>query len=494
MHEEHSATDKNYRFGKASLFIILLMAASFPSFPWIADQWHDQQRVTQIAIFGTCLLLGFLLSSNAAYRRPLIAPSYSWIIAIILAGGILSAILARHIQWALAEVGMLVSSIALGGLVAKLRRDCGQPLDQWIVGTVFLMITFLLIFYFIIYQSLISGELKSITTYRLLWGFSNPRFFGQFVALTLPLVVYPLLREGCSRGEIVVVSILAVLWWMVAITSATRGLVLGVAAAAFCLGLSGSVGRRWCVVQLGAAALGLLVYWLLITAIPWMLDVQITAFASERLNLSLSGREVIWGQALDMISARPWLGYGPMHFADILNDVATHPHQSILQWASEWGVPSAMAVMALVFLAARKSFGLLRATAESRSAEDTLRVCLVASITTSLALSMVDGVLVMPASQVWLTILGGWLFGMSQVNPTSNESHPLLEGSWSVARVLAVALLVGIIVRDLPNLPRNYVEDPKALRMPRFWSDGLIASSTISPLLQQNNPQAKDVR
>lgn len=89
--------------------------------------------------------------------------------------------------------------------------------------------------------------------------------------------------------------------------------------------------------QLAALLGGLLLYWLVFKVLADHLGIEIANAASDRLTTSLSGRGPIWWQAWHMLVERPWLGFGPMHFADIPNSIAAHPHQAILQWTSEWG-------------------------------------------------------------------------------------------------------------------------------------------------------------
>jgi len=66
-----------------------------------------------------------------------------------------------------------------------------------------------------------------------------------------------------------------------------------------------------------------------------------------------------------MILAKPLFGFGPMHYSDIANRIAAHPHQAWLQWASEWGVPSALVITWLVWKGARAVFRVMRERAAS---------------------------------------------------------------------------------------------------------------------------------
>ena len=157
---------------------------------------------------------------------------------------------------------------------------------------------------------------------------------------------------------------------------------------------------------------GLLLYWLLFTVLAGYSGLELSSGAGDRLTTSLSGRGPIWWQAWHMIVERPWLGFGPMHFADIPNVIAAHPHQAILQWASEWGVPSALCVIALVWRGGWATLGVLRERRLSMQRTDLLRLCLFAALVAALVQSMVDGVIVMPISQLWLALVVGWLLAL----------------------------------------------------------------------------------
>lgn len=477
MRRQDQGVIKPNAINTVAVLVILILAASFTLVLWVASNWHDQQRIGQIIVFSLCLLVGLCLLASKSVTPALVSPGTRWGMATLLLVGLISALLARHTSWALAELSLAALSIALGGFIAISRRTTGPALDQVLIGTIVLMCSILLALYFFIYHLMITKDIEPFVSYRLLWGFSNPRFFGQFLSLTLPLIVFPLLCDGTSRREVVVVSVLAALWWTVAITSGSRGLALGMAAAMAWLSLSGTAGRRWSLLQLRSAVFGLLIYLVLLSVIPAWLDIEVAAHVSERLHTSLSLREVLWLQALQMILERPLLGFGPMHFSDYYNAVAAHPHQAILQWASEWGIPSALAVTAIVFLAARATFRTLRATANSCTSPDALRVCLAGSIAAALTLSMVDGVLVMPNTQLWLAILGGWLLGLHPVTSPRDPPTFLLRSAWVTTQALAVVLLWSIVIRDFPILAeqnKSYIQDFDSPLQPRFWSQGVI--------------------
>jgi putative inorganic carbon (hco3(-)) transporter len=242
--------------------------------------------------------------------------------------------------------------------------------------------------------------------------------------------------------------------------------------------LIGPWGRRWLGWQLAGMLSGLWIYWLVFTVLATYLGIDNSNDASERLTTSLSGRGPIWWQGWHMLTERPWLGFGPMHFADIANKVAAHPHQAVLQWASEWGVPSTLCV---AFLAARSGWAtivVLRERAQFSERADLLRLCLFAALVGALTQSMVDGVLVMPTSQVWLALVVGWLMALHPWRTPVTASWPLAWRAWKLLSALAIALLVSVALRDVPHIKqaqRQYLDTLGSYLQPRFWAQGVIA-------------------
>src|SRR5690606_2127883 len=95
--------------------------------------------------------------------------------------------------------------------------------DRLMLGAVFLVCAALILQFAASYVALLVTRMGSVDPWLLIGGFSNLRFFGQFVSLTLPLLAAPLLLCGSSRRFATPAAILLVLWWALAITSGTRG-------------------------------------------------------------------------------------------------------------------------------------------------------------------------------------------------------------------------------------------------------------------------------
>jgi O-antigen ligase len=448
---------------------------------------HDLQRLTQILIGFLALAPWF---TGAFHRRSVLIPSRDVRIVglIILLAGIISILRSQQPGWAICELSLLIICWNFVFYTADARRSFGRKLDDIFIGFVLVLCLVKVLQFVVSGIAAFASHPSIIDTDLLLEGFSNKRFYGQFQTFTLPLLALPLLRSSSNKIKLGALSLLS-LWWMIAISGGTRGTWLGLIAATLVMLICGASGRRWAGWQVGAAILGGLLFLSFFSALPSCLGIETLNFAGDRLSTSLSAREIIWHQAWEMIKERPLLGFGPMHFADIPNPVAAHPHQAILQWACEWGIPSTLLVMWLVSRGLWATFRVIRANHRSTEPVDLLRVCLFASLIGALTQSMVDGVIVMPYSQLWLAIVVGWLIGIHEF---ATEPPPVRvngQKGWVAILTLAVAYLGYIAVRDVPNLEQReqvYIQEHGGRFQPRFWMQGVIAKPGSS-LLEQTN-------
>lgn len=370
--------------------------------------WHDQQRIGQISVI-TLVALFAISAAFVTQRFSALEPHVLHVLVAIAGAGAASSVAAGQPVWAFTEFGIALGCVAIAWMVVVTREQLRGVLDRLLLGTVFFVCTALSLRFFVSYAAMLATGEGTADPWLLLDGFSNLRFYGQFISLSLPLLAAPLLAQGPLKRFAVAASILLVLWWAIAITTGTRGTWLGMGTAAIWLMFAGPKGRQWAKLNLVAALLGLIVFRIWMEWLPTMAGMPVANHAADRLTTSLSGREPLWQQAIEMILAKPLLGFGPMHYSDIANSIAAHPHQAWLQWAAEWGVPSALAVTWLVWQGARAVFRAMRERANSADEVDVLRVCLAGSIAASLTQSMVDGVLVMPYTETWLALLAGWL-------------------------------------------------------------------------------------
>lgn len=435
---------------------------------------HDLQRAMQIAV-GLCAVL-YGMSVTPAGR--LVDRPTALGLALIILLGLASSALAHQPLWAFTEVAVFISCGAIAVAFALLRRHGGEPLDRALILVVTLLCLIKSIQYLYAGALALSHAERVLDLDDLLSGFSNKRFYGQFQTFTLPLLALPLLIPTVSRSLRALAFALLCTWWLIAISGGTRGTWLGMGVAGVMLALLGPWGRRWVGWQLAAMLGAMLLYWLAFTVLTDYLGIGLSAGASDRLTTSLSGRGPIWWQGWHMLVEHPWLGFGPMHFADIANKIAAHPHQAILQWASEWGVPSTLCVAMLAWRGGWATLGVVRERMLSSERVDLLRLCLFAALIGALVQSMVDGVIVMPNSQVWLALIVGWLMALHVWQGPTTAAWPLAWAMWKSLGVVAVGLLIVIAARDVPHIKQaqqQYLDTHDNLLQPRFWAQGVIA-------------------
>lgn len=442
-------------------------------------QWHDSQRLGQIALFVIAAHVFMSVPSSGAliFREDSRTRS---VIAALLIGGCISALSARHPVWGFAEIGIVVGCLGLAGVVVILRQSLHRDLDCMILATIFFICTALTLQFLVAYLAVVVTGLGVIDPIFLLDGFSNPRFYGQFISLSLPILVVPMLVSDGLRRFYLPSAIMLILWWAIAFSTGTRGTWLGMLIAGAILTFLGSAGRSWAKVHFVGASFGLAICFLWLNWLPNQLGLSATNSPAERMTASLSLREVVWQQAIDMTLAKPLLGFGPMHFADLPNSIAGHPHQAFLQWSCEWGLPSAIVVAGLVLCALRSVFHTVRERCQSSEEVDVLRICMLAAVLASITQSMVDGVLVMPYTETWLALIGGWLFAIHphfERTCTSTNRRHRWGGAWRISLTASVTLLVFISVRDFPLLQiheERYAESHGEHLKPRFWAQGMI--------------------
>lgn len=464
--------------GRAKLFLVyvllLVFSLSFIGFVLTAIDiwhtgftWHDQQRVYQLVLLG--------VAATLVIYRPTVSlpPRASVLLAVIFCLGLVSVWLSEFPLWALKEWGRYAGLAILALLLGTVAR---KPQITLAVLGLMACIGSLHAFQFVVYYSaaFISG-MQVLQADLLFNGFSNPRFFAQFQILLMPVLAFLVLhlRQGKPVISILLSGALAV-QWCIALTLGGRGLWLGLAVSTAVLLMAAPRYWRLIAIQVIAGLLGAVLFILLFYLIPGWLD--IAPDLRDSLRTSLSGRERIWLWAWEMAQANPWLGVGPMHYAATYNPIAAHPHQVVLQWAAEWGLPATL--LALVLGLWGMVFGISRLR---HCAIDNTGAALWLAIAGALILAQVDGVFVMPYSETWLAILIGLALARWSA---PGQAPPVQRWFLRALAVPVVLIVVGILVNEVPTLP----QDSEAHMMkhhtgwtPRFWGQGWIPMDGVAP-------------
>lgn len=446
-----------------SLLAIALLAFCFSAIQTLHHGygWHDQQRIYQLLLLCACAPLAALLP-QAMLPRPA-----QLLLAGLLIIGLCSSLLATWPEWALKEwtrfAGLVVLALVVSGLV---ERPNWQTFLLWVMAAV----GFLLAFQFLVYYLMaFTTGIRMLDVDVLITGFSNPRFFGQFQVMLMPVMA--LLVEHCRHHRRVTLAALVgaalISQWCISFTLGGRGLWLGLLIGHLALLLVNRCLWRIVALQAGAALLGFLMFLLLFKLIPaWL---HLDPILRDGLRTSLSSRERIWSWAWEMALANPWLGAGPMHFAAVHNPVAAHPHQVFLQWAAEWGF---LATMIASVLAA---WGILHgAYVLRRPSANVLDAGLWISIVGALTLAQVDGVFVMPYTETWLALLSG--LALARWSSLAKATYHQ-RIACAVIAMPVIAVLGKVLVNETPLLPQTteaYMIQHHSGWTPRFWLQGWI--------------------
>ena len=450
---------------------------------------YNGKRVVQIGLL--CLVAGLLLASKALRQQWLQgfaaqSAGVRWGLGAVLGLGVLSSAGAPMPAYAGTEVAHLALLVVAAGMVAAWYPNAPMSADRLIVGVVSVSVALYAL------QFAVGYGMHLATGHIPLWpdgfiGFANIRHFNQYQTWTLPLLAVPVL--WCARRWMVLrigAFALAALWWMLIIASDVRGTALAMGIAAVGVGL---IFRKeaygWLRVQGASLVAGGLLYLGLFYLVAGVQPELVDRLSDGR---QYAGRLEYWGAAGDMIGAHPWLGAGPMHFAWPLNyfGAGAHPHNALVQWAAEWGLPSTLIVVGLAgwgFVAwvRRERFA---ETASARRQPSVVRVALVASVLAGAAHAMVSGIIVAPVSQVLMVLIVGWAWGRYRTAAAHQAPTPRMRPGISAQTMLCVLAVVAagwITWRAQADLPAmetrrtTFIEAAdRTLLSPRYWQQGFF--------------------
>lgn len=473
---------------QASVFYFALLLYWAGTITLNIYDWHDQQRIAQIGLLFVLLVChaAFLFRRDDGDGRVTSSFPFSFWSAALFASlalwGLASAVQARFPSWSLLEWSLLLSVCMGACVVAQLRCANGVQCDRVVLLILVGVCTLYLFGFLGRYATLFAG--LPLRVWDMFPGFANIRFFGQFQTMTLPLLAVAVMVAPSALQKWGAFALLAG-WWMLSIAGGTRGTWLAMAVAMAAVWLFGrATGKNWVRWQAAGIATGLLAYALLFFVVPYALGNVPELVNRLRTLSSLSLRDVLWAEAWRMIAAHPWFGVGPMHFAAVKNDIGAHPHNAALQIAAEWGVPALLMLAALVVMGFHRFAYYLHTRGDGMAFSDALGFGLFAALTAAAVQSLVDGMIVMPYSQVMLMVLAGWAMGICA--SSSALEHRIVQvahAKWKECvffgcAALLLAMVMALALPDVPHLQdrmRRYMDVYHAeFFAPRFWRQGWI--------------------
>jgi hypothetical protein len=487
----------------AVIFVAVYLLGAI-AFRWTDSiHWHDSQRIAQFILY--CVLAALAIPS-----RPLIVamvaqagrlpPAVAPMLVVWLGLGVLSAVTSGFPRYSLLEVSLLAVVPLFATIVMVARDRTEEGFDRIALGVVVLAGAVIAGPFLVAYAASVSTDVGFFPQFLYASGFSNPRFLGQFHTMVLPLLALACFWKGLPPRYRYAAFVVLVLTWVMALLTATRATWFSCAGAMlFVAVLAPAVTFRLLKVQIAALAIAWVSAWVMFELLPAYLHPgaprALDAFAGRFADpLGLSLRDILWMRAIELAGAHPWLGVGPMGLALDLNMVGAHPHNAPLQLAAEWGIPAAVAIgLAVSLLGLRFSLLLARsARIQSRSSKDDLTagagpdVPLAAALLSSLASAavsaMVDGLIVMPYTQVMLCAVLGWTAAVllpATREPASTRSQDAGYRGMAVVIGLFVAALawgIGPHLRGVSERGAAFETAFPDLRqnLPRLWVQGWL--------------------
>lgn len=449
-----------------AFFLIVFSSASLSY--WLLDySWLEQQRITQLLLVlfaSLVVVLGYWRNSS-----PIAFPGRALLLALVL--GLVSALLSQYPEWALKEWAKYASSMALIFYLGHILR---QVSAQQLVLFILLATSVVLAvqFYAFYLASFFTGT-REVNPYLMYPGFDNPRFYGQFQILLIPLLHGLSFQRGWGEKLFnkKVIYIVLLLQWSIVWALAGRGVLLGLGLAALAVLLATGTRYKSLLWQiLGFAVAGAALYVLLFFFIPeW---VGLARELPSGLRFGLSNREVLWQRAWAMIQANPLIGVGPLHYSAVWNHIGAHPHQAILQFLAEWGIPATALLLFSIMACMWCGLKYIRAT--SSHLDGALWLALLAI----LLLAQVDGVFVMPYTEGWLAIIAGLALARWQSpDEAVFETFSVRRKIFCLLLLVAITVIGRTLIVEVPRLhetSKKFYQEHNIGSPPRFWDQGWI--------------------
>ena len=438
--------------------------------------FNDRQRLLELSLLGfvllDCLLNGFVVTENLLA----IPKKVSNALFILLLLASISAYFAQSPRHAITEISVFAGLCYLSLFVARLFLENKQKFTQQMTVALWASI---LLYMLSFYTGYITA---TIFKTPLNWpfpftGFSNIRSFNQYQLWTLGLICLPLLAFDVKKITRVWLHIALIAWWVLLFYSASRGVLVawlaGILLTAVIYKKSAWPFLR---LQLINIALGFCSYYLLFKVIP--AANESTLVTGTIVRGTGYDRLALWQQAIILIRESPIFGVGPMHYA-WYNPSNGHPHNSVLQLASEWGLPATLIILAIA------SYGIycwlkkfnVHSLQTATKLECNLTIVLFFTIITNAVYSLVDGVIVTPISQVLMFTIIGVMIGHYCNGEQSGTNNKIIINKYQFRPIFAAIVLAAMVWASLPELVKGLSGDEKGFSMgyaaagPRFWHE-----------------------
>lgn len=443
--------------------------------PWdagLALPRSDKVRLAECLIF---ILAGLGVSVSLIRQR--IRPDvYAPALALVLSLGFISAINSAYPSYGLLGWAWYVLALAVAMVFYGLSRQYGAEniFKFWLLGAVCFAAVFSAFFYFDYYY-----HFECILPYcfsRTVPGFDNVRHLNS---LSIPvLLAYPLLMTYVKESRLTFGAywVLGAFWFSFLSVTDARSAILSVLLAAMVLYLVNRSAKKYVIHLLIFLLLGFLmdqlIFGFAVKGWEYFLD---SATLTARVRTGGSGRIAIWEYAVQSTAAHPWFGVGPLQFAEAAlqagrYEIAANPHNSILIWMAEWGIPATViwiAVLGLLVVRARPKGGDLRG----------------AVVWVALLACLIDGLFAGPQLMTTAVMLG---MSLALNQPQRSLTTPARQPNYAIwlSSGLVASLCIALFSFSAGIWPsvchrsaeaKFYREFYSPNTWPRFWTQGFVS-------------------
>lgn len=442
----------------------------------------DAKRILQLALFVVVLIFALVwtpLRTATVAQLSRLSVLQRVCLALFFFIGIVSSLRLEHPAYALVDVSMMFVMMVLIAVVAASRELSGSTFDKWAVSLLAAM------GFVVVLQELmgfIAGWVfgTEFNYDQSLIHFAHPRFYNQLQTWSIPIIAaLPLLFPKRRWIKIGCVTLLGLQWFLV-IAVAARGTVVSLFTAMVFIALWLPTQRKfWVRYQIAGVAAGIVIYFSILNLngliIPQAQSGEFYSHSVGRPMAHTSGRSIMWRFSIEDGVNNPVLGTGPTLYAcDRDITLPAHPHNFLLRILGEWGLIAALIAIILAVTIGLKFLKEVKNVNNNSDTDPPLKSVLSISLIAGILHACLSGLMIMPASQVALVLIGGWVLS-SVGNPPQQRQ---------VSNPKNLVLLVGMAlafsqfafaIKELPHLAmRTSYSANYGSMMPRFWQDGRV--------------------
>jgi O-antigen ligase len=464
----------------ASLGFYLVITSAF--FPLDFLSVFDAKRVIQLALFAAIMIFTV---AWAPLRKATIAQLsrlsrfQTCAFALFFLIGIISSLRLEHPAYALVDVSMMFVMMVLIFVTAASRELAGDRFHKWAVILLATMGLAVVIQEFM--GVLVGWVQESEYSYaEALIHFAHPRFYNQVQTWSIPiLVAIPLLFPGKRRFVFACVVLLGLQWFLV-IALAARGTAVSLLIAMLVIALLLPAQRKfWLNYQVKGLLAGITIYLCIFFLnglfIPQSQSGEYFAHSIGRPMIHTTGRSMLWRLSVEDAVKHPVLGTGPTQYAcDSKQVLPAHPHSFVFQILGEWGLIALSIFLLLAITIGVRFLGDLKHTSPSSFSDPPLKAMLATSLIAGGIHSCLSGLLIMPASQVTLILVGGWVLGMTK-GAVKQHEHVIVTNSVLILCLVLACSQFLFSISEVPLLPeRTKYTEHYGRAVPRLWQDGRV--------------------